>query len=161
MSVRRRELKEKIAGLTEEIEELRSEERTRMQTFDKEDAAGMKEVRREIDSAKADMGRLDEQESSLSDSIRKEQENFTALKEQAEVLDRDELNEAHLALRQESEHQAWERIRESVSSGKVSFQTFRQSVRNADEMLGESDAGRKNVNQEHEREGRYGYKPKL
>ena len=126
--------------MTEEIEELRTEERIRMQAFDKEDAAGMKEVRGEIDRVKADMGRLDEQETGLSASIRREQENFTALKEQAEVLDRDELIEARLAMRKESERQAWERIRESLSSGKVSFQTFRDSVKDTDELLGESDA---------------------
>ena len=137
---RRRELKSRVAELTEEIEELRTEERIRMQAFDKEDAAGMKEVRGEIDRVKADMGRLDEQETGLADSIRKEQENFTALKEQAEVLDRDELTEARLAMRKDSERQAWERIRESVSSGKVSFQTFRMSVEDTDKLLGESDA---------------------
>ena len=96
------------------------------------------------------MGRLDELESSLSDSIRKEQENFTALKEQAEVLDRDGLNEARLALRKESERQAWERIRESMSSGKVSFQTFRMSVKDTDELLGESDADGLSVQRERD-----------
>ena len=38
---------------------------SRMQAFDKEDAAGMKKVRGEIERAKADMGSLDEQQSSL------------------------------------------------------------------------------------------------
>ena len=117
----------------------------------------MKKVRCEIDSAKADMGRLNEQESSLSDSIWKEQENFTALKEQAEVLDRDELNEALLTLHKESEHRAWERIRESVSNGKVSFQTFRQSFRDADEMLRVDDAdGRRSYRKGTERKGETG-----
>ena len=86
------------------------------------------------------MGRLDEQETGLSDSIRKEREHFTALQEQAEVLDHDELTKARLATRKESERQAWERIREYVSSGKVSFQTFRMSVKETDELLGEDDA---------------------
>ena len=118
---RRKELKSRIAELTEEIEELRTEERIRMQAFDKEDAAGMKAVRGEIDRVKADMGRLDEQETGLSDSILREREHFTALQEQAEVLDRDELTEARLAIRKDSELQAWEHIRESLSSGKSAF----------------------------------------
>ena len=111
-----------------------------MQAFDKEDVAGLKEVRGEIDRIKADMGRLDEQETGLSDSIRREQENFSALQERAEVIDRDELTEARLAMRKDSERQAWERIRQSLSSGKVSFQTFRMSVEDTDELLGEGDA---------------------
>ena len=43
-------------------------------------------------------------------------------------------------MRKDSERQAWERIRESLSSGKVSFQTFRMSVKETDELLGEDDA---------------------
>ena len=148
---RRRELKSRVAELTEEIEELRTEGRIRMQAFDKEDAAGMKEVRGEIDRIKADMGKLDEQETGLSDSIRKEQENYTALQEQAEVLDRDELTEARLAMRKDSEHQAWERIRRSLSSGKVSFQTFRMSVKDTDKLLGEGDADGQAVTREKNR----------
>jgi len=147
-----RELKSRVAELTEEIEELQTEERIRMQAFNKEDAAGMKEVRGEIDRVKTDMGRLDEQETSLSASIRKEQENFTALQEQAEVLDRDELTEARLAMRKDSEHQAWERIRRSLSSGKVSFQTFRMSVKDTDELLGEDDADGQAVVKERSRD---------
>ncbi|MBE6724365.1 MAG: mobilization protein [Ruminococcaceae bacterium] len=153
---RRKELKSKVAELTEEIEELRTEERIRMQAFDKEDADGMKEVRGEIDREKTDMGRLDEQETGLSDSIRKEQENYTALQEQAEVLDRDKLTEARLAMRKDSEHQAWERIRESLSSGKVSFQRFRSSVKETDRMLGENGAEGQEIKREPERKGRIG-----
>ena len=100
------------------------------------------------------MGRLDKQETGLSDSIRKEQENYTALQEQAEVLDRDELTEARLAMRKESERQAWERIRESVSSGKVSFQTFRMSVKDTDELLAASDADGKAAMKERNRDSR-------
>ena len=84
-------------------------------------------------------------------TIRKEQENFTALKAQAEILDRDELTEARLAMRKKSERQAWERIRQSLSSGKVSFQTFRMSVKDTDELLGESDADGKAVTREKNR----------
>ena len=149
---RRRELKSRVAELTEEIEELRTEERIRMQVFDKEDAAGMKEVRGEIDRVKADMGRLDEQETGLSDSIRREREHFTALQEQAEVLDHDELTKARLAMRKESERQAWERIRESLSSGKVSFQTFRMSVKDTDELVGEDDADGQAIVKERNRD---------
>ncbi len=128
-----------------------------MQVFDKEDTAGMKEVRSELDRVKTDMDRLDEQETGLSASIRKEQDNLAALQEQTEVLDRDERTEARLAMRRDSEHQAWEHIRQSLSNRKVSFQTFRMSVKDTDKLLGDSDADGQELKREHERDERKGY----
>ena len=50
---RRKELKIKIAELSEEIEELQFEENSIMRVFDKADAAGMKEVEGEISKSEA------------------------------------------------------------------------------------------------------------
>ena len=75
--------------LAEEIEELRFEEKDIMQGFDKEDTAGMKQVKSEISGAEADMVRLGKDETTLTDAIDREREKFTDLKEQAAVLDRD------------------------------------------------------------------------
>ncbi len=152
----RRDLKARIAELSEEIEELHTEEKTLIQAFGKEDAAGMKQVKDEIHAAEANRENLDRQENSLSDSIRMEQERFDALSEQAADLDRGELTSARLALRRDSERQAWERIRESVSSGKVSFQRFRSSVKETDRMLGENGAEGQEIKREPERKGRIG-----
>ena len=134
---RRRELKTQLASLAEEIEELRFEEKDIMQSFDKEDAAGMKQVKGEISGAEADMVRLDKDETTLTDAIEKEREKFTGLKEQAAELEQGELTDARLALRPQMEAQAKERIRGAMSSGKVSFWNFKLSIRDADKLLGE------------------------
>ena len=152
----RRDLKARIAELSEEIEELRTEENTLIQAFGKEDATGMKQVKDEIRAAEANRENLGRQENSFEDSIHTEQDRFDTLREQAADLDRDEMNAARLALRRDSEHQAWERIRESLSSGKVSFQRFRSSVKETDRMLGENGAEGQEIKREPERKGRIG-----
>ncbi len=136
---RRKELKTKLAVLAEEIEELRFEEKDIMQGFDKEDVAGMKQVKSEIGGADADMVRLGKDETTLTEAIEKEREKFTELKKQAAELDRGELTDARLALRPQMEAQSKERIRRAMSSGKISFWSYQASVRGADILMGEDD----------------------
>jgi hypothetical protein len=136
---KRKELKTQLAAISEEIEELRFEEKSVMQTFDKEDAAGMKKAKIEISSVEADVVKLDKQESALTAAVEKEQEKFSELKEQASDLDPGELTDARLSLRPQMEDQAKERIRGAVSSGKIRFWDFLASVQNADKQLGEDD----------------------
>ena len=134
---RRRELKTQLAALAEEIEELRFEEKDIMQGFDKEDVAGMKQVKSEIGGAEAEMVRLGKDETTLTEAIEKEREKFTELKKQAAELDRGELTDARLALRPQMEAQSKERIRRAMSSGKISFWSYQASVRDTDAILGE------------------------
>lgn len=134
---RRKALKTQLAELAEEIEELRFEEKDIMQAFDKEDAAGMKQVKTEISGAEADIVRLGKDETTLTDAIDKERTKYAGLKEQASELDRGKLIDTRLALRLKMEAQAKERIRGAVSSGKIRFWDFRASVQNADKLLGE------------------------
>ncbi len=135
---RRKELKTQLAELVEEIEELRFEEKSIVQGFGKEDAAGMKQVKGEISGAEADMVRLGRDETTLTNAIGKETEKFTGLKEQAAGLDRGELADARLALRPQMEAQAKDRIRGAMSSGKVSFWNFQLSIKDTDKLLGET-----------------------
>ena len=136
---KRKELKTQLAAISEEIEELRFEEKSVMQTFDKEDAAGMKKAKNEISSAEADVEKLGKQETTLNAAVEKEQKKFSELKEQASDLDSGELTDARLSLRPQMEDQAKERIRGAVSSGKIRFWDFLASVQNADKQLGEDD----------------------
>ncbi len=135
---KRKELKTQLAALVEEIEELRFEEKSIMQGFDKEDATGMKQVKGEISGAEADLVRLGKDESTLSNAIGKEREKYTALKEQAAGLDRGELTNARLALRPQMEAQAKERIRGAMSSGKIDFWKLQATLRDTDTLLGEA-----------------------
>jgi len=134
---RRKELKAKLAELSEEIEELRFEEKGLIQGFGKEDAVGMKKVKTNISEAEADMAKLGNQEATLTDAIGKETEKFTEMKEQASVLDQGELTDARLALRPQMEAQAQARIRGAMSSSRVSLWDFQASVSDTDRLLGE------------------------
>ena len=136
----RRNLKARIAELSEEIEEPRTEEKALIQAFGKEDAAGMKQAQAEIQAVEANMENLDKRESGLSDSICAEREQFDTLREQAVDFDRNELTAARLALRKDSERQAWGRISDTASDGKVSFLLFRNSIRETDRLLEEDSA---------------------
>ena len=134
---RRKELKTQLVALSEEIEELRFEEKDIMQGFGKEDTAGMKQIKSDISGAEADMMKLGKDETTLTDAIEKEREKFTGLKEQAAKLDRAELTDARLAIRPQLETQAKERIRGAMSSGKLDFWKYQVSTRNTDKLLGE------------------------
>ena len=134
---RRKELKIKIAELSEEIEELQFEEKSIMRVFDKVDAAGMKEVEGEISKSEASIVKLDAQEVQFTGAINREKEKFDGLKAQATDLDQDELTDARLALRQQMECEAQDRIRRAERGKKISFWNFQGSISDADKLLSE------------------------
>ena len=123
-----------------------------MRVFGKEDAAGMNEIKGEISEAEARVTRLDGQEAEFTGAIKREKEKFDGLKEQAADLDQDELTDARLTLRPQMEHEAHERIRAGLSSGKVSFWDFEGSKKDADEWLGEEGMAERHGAQKRRRE---------
>ena len=132
---RRKELKTKIAELSEEIEELRFEEKSFMRVFDKVDAAGMKKVEGEISKSKASIVKLDSQEVKFTDAINREKEKYDELQARAVNLDQDELTDARLALRPQMENEGYERIRKDTPDGRISFEQYQAAVREADRAL--------------------------
>ena len=138
-SGKRKELKAKIAELSEEIEDLQFEEKSIMRAFDKEDVAGMKDVEGEISKSEARIVELEAQELEFTGTINREKEKFDDLKAQAADLDQNELTVARLALRPQMENEGHERIRKSTPDGRVSFAKYQASVREADGALGEDD----------------------
>ena len=136
---RRKELKIKIAELSEEIAELQFSEKSLMQAFSKADATQMKEVEGEISKSKARIAGLETQEVKFTGAISREKEKFDELKEQAADLDQDELDDARLALRPQMEDAGCECIRKTTGGREISFWKFHGSIRNADDLLGEED----------------------
>ena len=134
---RRKELKIKIAELSEEIEELQFEEKSIMRVFDKAGAAGMKEVEGEISKSEARIVRLDAQEVRFTGAINREKEKFDGLKAQAADLDQDELTDARIALRQQMEREAQNRILRAESGKKINLWKFQGSIIDTDKLLGE------------------------
>ena len=138
-SGKRKELKTKIAELSEEIEDLQFEEKSIMRAFNKEDVAGMKDVEGEISKSEARIIELEAQELEFTGTINREKEKFDDLKAQAADLDQNELTVTRLALRPQMENEGRERIRRSAPDGRVSFAKYQASVREADGALGEDD----------------------
>ena len=134
---RRKELKTKIAELSEEIEELRIEEKSIMQAFDKADAAEMEKVEGEISESKTRIVKLDAQEVRATGAINREKEKFDGLKAQAANIDQDKLADARLALRPQMEREAHDRIRGADGGKKISFWNYQGSIRDTDKLLGE------------------------
>lgn len=149
---KRRKLKAKITELSEEIEELRFEEKSVMRVFGKEDAAGMNEVKDEISEAEARVVKLDSQEVEFTCAIKREKDKFDGLKEQAADLDQDELTNARLALRPQMERTARDRIQSGLSSGKVSFWDYEGSKKDADRWLDEEGMAERHEEKTRRRE---------
>ena len=144
---KRKELKTKIAELSEEIRERKVDERTIMRAFEKEDIAGMMEVEGEISKAAARIVKLDAQEVEFTGAIKREKGKFDELKEQAADLEQNELTDARLDLRPGMEREAHERVSKATHDGRVSIRNFQLSVKEADILL-----GKENLTVEHRRQ---------
>ena len=136
--VRRSQLKSQIAGLTEESEELKSEQNRILEDFEKEDAAGMKEVHADIVSAERSVQQYNQQEERLQEEIQEAAQEFDSLSKQAESHDPDDLIQERLRIRPEFERQAKARIRQAHGENHPGFWDLESSIRETDELLGEA-----------------------
>lgn len=132
-----KEVKTKIAALSEEIAELQFEEKSVTWVFDKGDTAGMKEVEDDISKSEARIGKLDAQEVKFIGAISCEKEKINGLKTQDADLDQDELTDARFALRQQMESETQNRIRREEGGKKINFWKFQGSISDADKLLSE------------------------
>jgi len=111
---KRRELTAQITELTEEIEELRSEETSLIRGFGKEDAAGMKEVQSEMAQSEARSGSYWESEQKYSRELDAEREKFMETKAQADGLDQADLIAARMEIRPGKEQDAIQTIQRAI-----------------------------------------------
>ena len=82
--------------------------------------------------------RYDAADAALTQKIDHAKERFDGLREQAAEYDRDELTDARLALRQEMESEAHNRIKRNIKGDKVSIRNYWSSISDADALLGET-----------------------
>jgi len=156
---RRKELKAKVAELSELIEELRFEEKSVIQGFGKEDAAGMKQVKGEIKAAESDLVHYEKRACDLSDAIQRKKDKFTGLKEQAAELDGFEPADERLALRPKMESVAREHVRRAEPDGKIRFWNFERSIKDADRLLGEVGIAERHHREQRQKEREISYEP--
>ena len=136
--VRRSQLKSKIAELTEEVEELKSEQHRILWDFEKENEAGMKEVHADIASEERSVQQYGQQEERFQEEIQQAGHEFDSLRKQAIGCDPDELLRERLHIRPEAERQAKARIREVHGENHPGFWDLESSIRETDDLLDEA-----------------------
>ena len=115
-----KELASKIAELTEDLEELRSEKALLLQQFEYAEDAGAETFRKDIAALESNLEKLDEQEQKYSAALDAALHEYAEVKSQAAGLDPVELYEARQAIRLGQEAAANEKL-EQVFGSKYSL----------------------------------------
>lgn len=105
------DLTRRITELTEELEELKTEKEMVLRSLDCADDAGISAVKKEIATLEGALQKLSEQESKYSAELDEALKQYAELKEQAAGMDAAELMDARLAVRDEKERSAVDRVK--------------------------------------------------
>lgn len=108
---RHKALAVRIAELTEDLEELRSEKSLLLQKFEYAEDAGAEAFRKDIAIMEAGLKKLEAQEQKYSAELDKALDEYAELKAQAADFDSVELYKARQAIREEIERSAVDRIK--------------------------------------------------
>ena len=109
------DLAKQIAELTEGLEELKSEKTMLLSSFDCSEDTGIAEVKKSIAAMEENLKRLTKQEEKYAAELEDALKQYAELKEQAVGIDAAELIEARLAVREEKEHSAVEKVKSAYS----------------------------------------------
>ena len=109
------DLAKKIAELTEDLEELKSEKTMLLSSFDCSEDTGIAEVKKSVAAMEENLKRLTKQEEKYAAELEDALKQYAELKEQAVGIDAAELIEARLAVREEKEHSAVEKVKSAYS----------------------------------------------
>ena len=105
------DLTHRITELTEEIEELKTEKDFLLRSLDCADDAGISEVKKEIATLEGALQKLSEQEEKYSAELDEALKQYAEPKEQGAGMDAAELIDARLAVREEKERSAVDRVK--------------------------------------------------
>ena len=100
-----------ITELTEELEELKTEKELLLHSLDCSDDAGISAVKKEIAALEGALQKLSEQEAKYSAELDEALKQYAELKEKAAGMDAAELMDARLAVREEKERSAVDRVK--------------------------------------------------
>ena len=110
------ELSRRIAELTEELEELKSEKDMLLHSLECTDDAGIAAVKKDIPTMEAALKKLVQQEEKYTTELNDALRQYADLKEQAAEFDPDELQDARLALRPVTERSAVDRVQSAYGN---------------------------------------------
>lgn len=134
---RHRELAQKIAALTEDIEGLKSEKALLLHQFGCLDAKGMEVVKQRVSSMDASVQKLDRQEAKYMDELDIALTQFEELRQETVDMDAAELDAARQSIRPEKEQAAAQSLK-LTHDRRFNSQMLAQSREDVAEMLGEA-----------------------
>ena len=133
---RHKALAVRIAELTEDLEELRSEKALLLQKFEYAEDAGAEAFRKDIATMEAGLKKLEAQEQKYSAELDKALTEYTELKAQAADIDPVELYEARQVIRPAQEKAAEQELEDTLQK-KPSFSLLLSAKQEASHLLGE------------------------
>lgn len=136
--IKHRDLSRRIAELTEELEELRSEKKQLLAMLDYSEDTGLGTVKKDISAMEANLAKLEQQEQKYTDELNAALAEFNELKIQAADFDPDDLAMAQLEIRPQKEAAVESKI-QAAYGDKYDFWTMVSAKRDVAEMLGEEE----------------------
>ena len=130
-----------ITGLTEELEELKTEKAMLLRSLDCADDVGISAVKKEIAALESALQKLSEQEEKYSAELDEALKQYAELKEQAAGMDAVELMDARLAVREEQERSVASRVK-SAYGEKYDPMMMQDSKRDVANLLNEETEAR-------------------
>ena len=133
---RHRELARKIASLTEDIAELKSEKALLLNQFNCADNHGMIEVKQHIASMESSLEKLSQQEGKYTAELDAALKQYTELQQQAADMDSTELEAARQAIRPGKESEMVQRLQTTYQK-RFDFRLLTKSQKDVADLLGE------------------------
>ena len=134
------ELSRRIAELTEELEELKSEKDMLLHSLECADDAGIAAVKKDISTMETALKKLSQQEEKYTTELNDALRQYADLKEQAAEFDPDELQDARLALRPAMERSAVDRVQAASGEKYDSLMMYDSKRDVANLLLEEAEA---------------------
>ena len=134
---RHRELAQKIAGLTEDIEELKSEKALLLNQLNCADDHGIAELKQRITFMENSLGKLDQQEIKYASELESALAQYTELQQEAADMDVLELDTTCHAIRPDKERETAQRL-QAAYGNKFDSRMLAQSRMDVAEMLDET-----------------------
>ena len=136
--LKQRELAKRIAQLSEDIEELRSEKAMILSRFDKTDDDGMKEVKKWVASMESSSQRLEQTEAKYQAELDVALAQFRELTGEAESVDKTELHIQRQILRKPNTQDARDRLQQAHGK-QYSAITTMEAQQDVDHLLREDE----------------------
>ena len=135
--LRHRELAQKIAALSKDIEKLKSEKTLLLNQFDCADDHGITEVKQRMASMESSLEKLDQQETKYTDELEAALAQYDKLQQQATDMDTMELDAARKVIRLDKEHEVMRRLQRTYGK-RFEPKMLTQSRKDIADLLGET-----------------------